>query len=546
MKRILLGALCTIMLLALTISCQPRYILVPMPGTTTEEEHNPYILSFRDLKDKLENGEDGEYYIAGVLVDPESEELPINVSGNKTVRGSVRIVANQPSTALSKAILADTAEESAASVIFAVQDNATVSFSDFSVDIDESVAEKVDAVISVDSGKLSVASMTVSVESEDPSTPAEPVVGVAVGDKATAENVTVSSSAITVTVSEGNEDKTLVENLSKAEGATVETPWDVSTSVELNAAIATYGKARLTSDIKELSAKTFETNADIDLNNKTLNIHVSQRIGFACLFIRYGADVVIHNGTLITEKPNETDDTRGGIRVMEGSTLTLNNINWTSDHSGLFVTNDNSKFYADNLDLYINGIYTVSTNAGIPVSGIEIEIRNSKLVQDSPEGKEGNTGILFNIDGKLVLDNTYVEAGSQALIARGGDVDIINGSKIYSTGEATAESKEHYKLTEDAEWGTGNEVPYAALVVGNATEGSYDYPTDVYIDETSTVEMKVNEGVNDEAARIYLASANGQPANLTTSNETYISEIVDGGLWRGTTTEINGEMLTKD
>lgn len=205
MKRILYGALCTIMLLALTISCQPRYILVPMPGTTTEEEHNPYILSFRDLKDKLENGEDGEYYIAGVLVDPESEDLPINVSGNKTVRGNVRVAANEASTAFSRALLADNVEESAACVIFAVEDNATISFSDFTVDIEESVAEKVDAVISVDSGKLSVASMTVSVETTDPATPAEPVVGVAVGDKATAENVSVSSSAITVTVSEGNE-----------------------------------------------------------------------------------------------------------------------------------------------------------------------------------------------------------------------------------------------------------------------------------------------------------------------------------------------------
>lgn len=44
----------------------------------------------------------------------------------------------------------------------------------------------------------------------------------------------------------------------------------------------------------------------------------------------------------------------------------------------------------------------------------------------------------------------------------------------------------------------------------------------------------------------YLASANGQPANLTTANQTYISEIVGGGLWRGTTTRINGETLTKN
>lgn len=101
-------------------------------------------------------------------------------------------------------------------------------------------------------------------------------------------------------------------------------------------------------------------------------------------------------------------------------------------------------------------------------------------------------------------------------------------------------------LTEDSEWKSGNGVPYAALVVGNASEGSYDYLTDVYIDDISTVEMKVNEGVNDKAARIYLASANGQSASLTTTNQTYISEIVGGGLWRGTTTRINGETLTKD
>ena len=545
MKRVLSGASCTIMLLALTISCQPRYVLVPMPGTTTEEVHNPYILSFADLKDKLENGEDGEYYIASVSVDPESEDLPINISGNKTVKGSVRVAANEASTAFRKALLADTAEESAANVIFAVEDNATVSFSDFTVAIEESVAEKVDAVISVDSGKLLVDSMTVSVETTDPATPVEPIVGVAVGDKATAENVTVSSSAITVTVSEGNQDTALVENLSKAEGTTVTTPWDAETDTEFETVLAEYGKVRLTQDIIIRKYYQFKKDADIDLNQKTLTFNVAQT-ALACAYIQDGSNVSFHNGTLITNHNKAKDDTEGGIRITGGSTLTLKDIEFKSDHSGIFVTGDNSKFYADNLDLLINGAYTVSTNAGVPVSGIEIEIKNSKLIQDSPEGKEGNTGILFNIDGKLVLDNTYVEAGSKALIARGGDVDIINGSKIYSTGEATVKNEEEYLLSENAEWGTGSKVPYAALVVGNATEGSYDYPTDVYIDESSTVEMNVNEGVNDAAARIYLASANGQPANLTTTNQTYISEIITDGLWRGTTTKINGETLTKD
>lgn len=93
------------------------------------------------------------------------------------------------------------------------------------------------------------------------------------------------------------------------------------------------------------------------------------------------------NGTLITNHHRAKDDTEGGIRIAGGAVLTLNAVEFKSNHSGIFVTGDNSRFYADNLNLLINGAYTVSTNAEDSVSGIEIEIRNSKLVQDSPEGK---------------------------------------------------------------------------------------------------------------------------------------------------------------
>ena len=121
-----------------------------------------------------------------------------------------------------------------------------------------------------------------------------------------------------------------------------------------------------------------------------------------------------------------------------------------------------------------NNVYGIGTNASKGTDYVYITIDNSKVTTTSSD--QDNTAILFNVPGKLEIKNDSVISGErQGLIVRGGEATISN-STIISSGSSIS-----YADYSDSDWKTGNEVPLAALVIGNRSN-AYKYPTTVTLD----------------------------------------------------------------
>lgn len=336
-----------------------------------------------------------------------------------------------------------------------------------------------------------------------------------------------------------------------------QTPYDVNTSESFAEMLDTTGQARLISDIEfdftdDSSLQLLFTdgkNYSIDLNGNELSLISyneytnSEGPSVTPLKVDNGASLTIRNGS-ITMTENSGHELSGGIEVLSGATLILDNVNYTSNHHGIFVDDPNAKLYAIDSTITANGGYAISTNAADDSTGLLIDLNHTTVCATYKEQSPcPGVGILFNVNGTLnIYNNSVIEGGYQAVIARGGYTTIETGSKIYSRGDTIIPkgSEWQYLFGEPkgpVDWGSGNQVAYAALVIGNAQNNAYNYPTTVELMD-SEIKIDIKQDINPLAQKIFIASANNQDVKLITNNSDYIQEIINLGeykTWRGTT-----------
>ena len=298
------------------------------------------------------------------------------------------------------------------------------------------------------------------------------------------------------------------------------TPYDVSTSESFTEMLSTTGQARLTSNIS-ISTLPVEENGSysIDLNGNTLTLNASADTDR--LVISENANLVINGngGTFSISIPSESLSSTACIKLNPNSSLTLNNVTYRSEKTGILVDQTAAKLNINNSTIIARGGYAVGTNALNAPEGIKININNSYLYADN------GTGLLFNIPSSLNIVKSHIEGGAQALIVRGGTA-TITASELVSNGKVKAADYDQYN---DGKWGTGNAVQYATLVVGNATTGttSYNYTTDCTVDDSTKITMSTTG-----YPRVYVASANDKNVVLNIA-ETIAEEIIDGSHYFG-------------
>ena len=290
MKKTLTTIIGVVAILLAITACQPKYVIFPFPGGTNTPSGNAdnEITTFAALKDALENGADGKYVLKNVPIDPNTDSLlPIRVNGNKEFSGTANITdttASSGATANSIMLFADNTEGEKL-VIFEIQDTATVKFTDFTATVASTVADKVEAVISVDAGEITANNVSITAEGT-------PVTGIALGANATADKVSIVNSEETKIVIDDNNENALdiTTSISKDNPDSqldITTKYDSSTTTALMENLSTYGKARLTADITETSKVDTEATSEnywffsslpaegkyvIDLNNHKLDI----------------------------------------------------------------------------------------------------------------------------------------------------------------------------------------------------------------------------------------------------------------------------------
>ena len=231
-------------------------------------------------------------------------------------------------------------------------------------------------------------------------------------------------------------------------------------------AVTEGGEYYLEADVAVEAESPFTISKDltIDLNGKTLSSTVALWVNGA------NTKLTISNGNLKIDTA-DNDGSKATISVESNSSVLLDHVTYTSNGCAIFAQKNQQNVKIDILYSMITGAtYGIGTNATAPESAdVRISVKNSTVTSHTENGD--NAGILFNVKGGLTIENSTIKGDRQAVIARGGDHRISNSTLIV-TGENNID-KEY-----DGAWGSGNEVPLSAVVVGNRS-ASYQYPTTI-------------------------------------------------------------------
>ena len=158
------------------------------------------------------------------------------------------------------------------------------------------------------------------------------------------------------------------------------------------------------------------------------------------------------------------------------------------------------------------GYYVVSTNASDwQNSKVVINIIDSTLTSTQPDND--SIGIMFNVPGELNVSGSSITADSQGMIIRGGDIKAtIKDTEVTITGECSEENAEGYKAYESKDWGSGNNLPMGAFVIGDRS-ASYEVGLATVVLEKVTI--KAPEDVN----KVYVYAQKGDTTvDLTITN----------------------------
>ena len=275
-----------------------------------------------------------------------------------------------------------------------------------------------------------------------------------------------------------------------------------------------YGVVKLNNDIKyeDVNLVSSDVNAVLDLNGRTISAVYKSTTA-----LENGAVLTIKNGTFNAELAADKNNTNTTVimNAASGSRLTIDNVKFTTkNNSGLGVDDANTVLTVKNQSTVKANVYCVATNAekdGIH-SGVTINLENSAFIAESTSND--NCAICLNVEGTLNMADCTVKSGRQAVLVRGGTANI-SGGKIETTGA--------YTTPPNGNWGSGNEVPLAALVIGNRSTSAYAYPATVTL---TGVEIVAGNG----APAIYMyGNKKEHPANLTCDKETAERVTVGGG-----------------
>lgn len=284
------------------------------------------------------------------------------------------------------------------------------------------------------------------------------------------------------------------------------TPYDVETPEMFSAMLSATGQVRLTEDvtIPEISFESGKT-YDIDLNGNVLTLTTDANNK---RFVVEDSSIVnISNGTLSVNVPSSSN-ADGFVNVGENAKLVLDGVEYTSERTGIAISEKGAVLEVRNSVITAENGFAIGTNAGVDPADIAITIDNSEIYA------RNNTGVLFNISGTLnIINGSLIEAAAHGVIVRCGNLNIEN-STIHST---CLDNPPAYDGFKNGNWGTGNNIQFGALIIGNASIGAgYNHDTIVNIDDNSKI-------IIDDTAypAVYAATANGFTTNIQTIPDEY-------------------------
>lgn len=231
-------------------------------------------------------------------------------------------------------------------------------------------------------------------------------------------------------------------------------------------------KVTLTADSTIDTIPLAKKDTIIDLGGKTLT--VTSAVAIYALPGEGGThvqNITVKNGTI-----NVTGALANGniINASDALSFTLDGVtltNTTLTYTGIYCSSS-TDLEIKNSTLNLKAIFGIGTN--------NLEGKNAKILMDNSHltvttDDKDNAAFLGNVEGiNVTFKNSTLKADRQALIARTGawkaDATTFETTGAWLT-EATKAKNDSY-LT--GVWKTGNEVPSAAVVIGDNVAGAYN------------------------------------------------------------------------
>ena len=253
-------------------------------------------------------------------------------------------------------------------------------------------------------------------------------------------------------------------------------------------AAAQDGTVTLLKDVSEEVAVPANVKATLELNGKTLTMCNTKSVVLA-----NGADLAIRNGSIVAKQmPNGTTPL---FNIQANSSISLNKVQLDTNGAALFPQGDAAT--VEVTDSYvIGGCFAVATNAEkVDNYSVKIVLKEScfdcRNYGYNPAASGDGCAVMINVPGTMEIDGCTITGSRQGMLVRGGTATVRNSS-ITTTGQF-AEGIGKYL---DSDWGSGDEVPMAALVVGNRSH-EYLYPV------TCVVENTTIDSCNPQVPAIY-------------------------------------------
>ena len=200
-----------------------------------------------------------------------------------------------------------------------------------------------------------------------------------------------------------------------------------------------------------------------------------------------GASLILSNGTLIGNAIEKSN--LNFLCAENGGTIQADKITLYTMGSAFYAKGQDATVKVTDSLIDANG-YCVSTNAGSADNhGVIIELLGSEFISNRSAG----TAIILNVPGKLTMEDCTVDSQLQSVIVRGGTATLTRCTLTNVVPD------EDYFLNNrlDKDWGSGNDMPTGALVIGNRGT-SYQYPSNVTL-----VDTEIN-AVTDGSLTVYI------------------------------------------
>lgn len=290
---------------------------------------------------------------------------------------------------------------------------------------------------------------------------------------------------------------------------------DITSAIQSGAELIT-----LVKDVTVGSMGAFNTanTVTIDLNGQTVTM--SNRFDGN---ISQGGEVTFCNGAL---KSN------GNIIISNGK-LSLDNVTLDGFEHALNCQGEDA--YLEITNSTLKGEYFVlSTNASVE-DGTLTWGKDARIILKDSNFEATETAFMNNVPATIEIDGCTFKGNHQGGLLRGGTY-IIRNSTFTLNAELPGD---HWENHPNDNWEDGNRAVFAGLTIGNRSASSYQYPTNVTL-ENVTVNVEGTYASEHPAVYVYANQGEGLGVTLNHSGCTFNGDVIYGSA----NITVNGEPAT--